>query len=133
MISLPRVVITGVGLTSPNGNSLPEYRKVREGEHEPVVVFVVGAVHQRERLFLPEARVDERHRNRRYVPGRGAVAEPFKLLHGFFPPSGCGERVARSGSRRSAVSKCVRMRGCLNREGREDRQTARPRRNSFEN
>jgi 3-oxoacyl-[acyl-carrier-protein] synthase II len=27
MISLPRVVITGVGLTSPNGNTLPEYRK----------------------------------------------------------------------------------------------------------
>jgi len=27
MSSLPRVVITGVGLTSPNGNSLPEYRK----------------------------------------------------------------------------------------------------------
>jgi 3-oxoacyl-[acyl-carrier-protein] synthase II len=27
MASLPRVVITGVGLTSPNGNSLPEFRK----------------------------------------------------------------------------------------------------------
>ncbi len=26
MIGLPRIVITGVGLTSPNGNSLPEYR-----------------------------------------------------------------------------------------------------------
>ena len=27
MIDLPRVVITGVGLTSPNGDSLPEFRK----------------------------------------------------------------------------------------------------------
>ena len=27
MVDLPRVVITGVGLTSPNGNSLAEYRK----------------------------------------------------------------------------------------------------------
>lgn len=27
MSGLPRIVITGVGLTSPNGNSLPEYRK----------------------------------------------------------------------------------------------------------
>ncbi|QDU66727.1 beta-ketoacyl-[acyl-carrier-protein] synthase family protein [Engelhardtia mirabilis] len=27
MIDLPRVVITGIGLTSPNGNSLAEYRK----------------------------------------------------------------------------------------------------------
>ena len=26
MLELPRVVITGVGLTSPNGNSLAEYR-----------------------------------------------------------------------------------------------------------
>ncbi|HUR27780.1 MAG TPA: beta-ketoacyl-[acyl-carrier-protein] synthase family protein [Planctomycetota bacterium] len=27
MVELPRVVITGVGLTSPNGDSLPEFRK----------------------------------------------------------------------------------------------------------
>jgi 3-oxoacyl-[acyl-carrier-protein] synthase II len=27
MSSLPRIVITGIGLTSPNGNSLPEFRK----------------------------------------------------------------------------------------------------------
>ena len=26
MSDLPRIVITGVGLTSPNGNSLAEYR-----------------------------------------------------------------------------------------------------------
>ena len=28
MVDLPRVVITGVGLTSPNGNSLDEYRQM---------------------------------------------------------------------------------------------------------
>ena len=27
MIELPRIVITGVGLTAPNGNSLAEYRR----------------------------------------------------------------------------------------------------------